>query len=609
MSHKHKGGCCDDASAQSIDTPPSGTSLHQPVIDYNQPSYPCITTDPCPEVCDLYTPTPQDCCLPSAAPCHTPPVVSACAPPACAPNPCVPHYRQALAPENNRQVIIRERLVGTFKNRGAFAMPACGAKVRVEFDKVGDVPIGAWLWAYGLGYLKITAFFPTNGEVELENECPELDCGTQVQAAPGTPIPKCTVFVIQAPLCSGATASSIINFPYLNGSFTVPMVGNCVDVPVTNTNGLSVNAVVSIGGGRFRVGAIYSSTLISICNDGSAVAGTYVEFQDGAGNLIIPISLIQSNICLNSPVDSGQLIVCKNNTQQPLVGSLNGQIPVFDLVTGEVTFQTLDVPVLDCTVLTAGITINPTFPPGTVYTATVADTSAYHDGQMVRIAGSRFLIISIQDQFNITVLPQFPTTGGFVGFQPGNTFCSVGCCEELGTRVDALDSIIPTLTGSWAEANQAQTDLAAQTLLAVTGNTVATPVCVLSTTNSSMVYQMGVVTTFESHFKYQYEGTAGQACEVSRTIRSSGAPGLVALPVGTLFDDMTTHVMIPVPGSPFVNRDTYHVLETMYFTVPPGGTFTLAVESSMTLNGSDLATGVRVEAMSARISLLGVAVR
>jgi hypothetical protein len=215
------------------------------------------------------------------------------------------------------------------------------------------------------------------------------------------------------------------------------MSGACIDITVTNVNGIVVNKNVQISGGTYRVQEVKSGTLITICNDGSGVIpGTVVNAQDSGGNFITPIVLVDVNPCTNTGVFSGALIVCKNNIQQPLLGSIDGQVPVYDASTGEVNLRNLLIPVGDCTVLTVCLTLDPNLPPGSSYLITVQDTSIFGSGDPVVIGARPFTVDNIVDATQMYVTPsQDPTA--IEKYDPGTTVCDADCCTVINTNLAA----------------------------------------------------------------------------------------------------------------------------------------------------------------------------
>ncbi len=355
--------------------------------------------------------------------------------------PCTPYYQKvSMCPEDNKQTVYVQRISQVFKAKSSFAMPACGASIRVVFDGISDVAIGGWLWASGLGYLQIEGFNPYTQEIEVSNPCPE-SCGDQ--AAPGTPIPACTVFILSVPPCPSAGGGSGTLYPYLNAGFTAPAISACLVVTVTNVNGLSVNKNISILGGIYRISAISSATNITICNDGAGLAaGTVVNYQDVNGNLIVPLILIDNNPCLNTSMLSGVPLTCIAGVLTPVVGTATGQVFTYNASSEDASFQPIAFPALDCTVLTACLTLDPTLPAGTAYTVEVADTSIFTVAQLISVAGAGgFHVTQILNATQMRITPVTDPSVLLI-LDAGTSVCSANCCEVLQEELDETNEAV-----------------------------------------------------------------------------------------------------------------------------------------------------------------------
>lgn len=577
--------------------------------------------------CDKYTdhpsieasPTGDDAITPTlvTAPCITPyttPCPSPC--PQLPASGCAPYYTKAgMCLEDNSKTAYLYKISGAFKTAAGTAMPACGAKVRVMFENVVDVPIGANLWAQGIGFLKITGYNSQTNEIEVENECPSTSCDGEGNAAPGTPIPACTVFALDAPNCSNVAGVSGSSFPYLNAGFTAPADGNCIDISATNVNGLSVGKNVGISTGTYRISAILSSTLLTICNDGAGITpGTVVEYQDGAGNLIVPLGLIDSNPCTTPGVLSGALLSCKNNIQQPLIGGQDGQVPVYTAATGEVDFRTLGIPTLDCTILIVGLTTDPGFPVGTSYLVQVATTADFAPGLTITIQGEPFIIDTVDNGTQLHATPV--THPAIIHNYPVNTpVCSASCCEDNAARITILEDLVINNLGSggglhlWADQNIADAVDITPVTISAAGASVAGNNAVLTFFNNSGDYNMGTLFHMSHTFVFNLLGTAGQVCDITFFNDWSAQVGIVA---GALLPSKAlpnVYQFASVPSSFGINRHSFHFEETISRVVVPNSSFTVAARGRLQLNGNDLATGVNVLYEQTRLTALGVAVR
>lgn len=344
-----------------------------------------------------------------------------------------------------------------FINTASFAIPGCDLALNVPFRGITVAPLNGYIWTAGIGYLQITNYNPVTGELQLTNPCIEVCDGG---AVPGTPVPACTAWILTPPPC-GASAGPSNLYPYLNSGFVAPDDGDCLDIAVTNVNGLSVGKNIAINGGTYRIQAILSGVLITICNDGAGLTpGTVVDYKDAAGNLIVPIVLIDSNPCTNTAVLEGVPIVCDAGVMVPLEGSENGQVLVWDTGTETASFRTLGIPVLNCTELTACLTLDPTNPPGSDYLVQVEDTSDYTVGDIVTIGGTQFEVITIDSATQMHIQPLIDPVV-VQTYNAGQVLCSADCCSRI-ERIEAmvLDNDAFTCAGTWLD-NQVLVDDAA----------------------------------------------------------------------------------------------------------------------------------------------------
>ena len=397
---------------------------------------------------EVNTPAPLTEGVPSSVPCTTPctPEPSSCSTTVCVPqgvpmsscSPCgpQPYYASAsMCPENNKQVVTILKRSSVLKTLCSSAMPACGAAIRIVFDNVSDVPTGAWIWAQGIGFLQVLSFNVITGEIEVTNPCPD-GCD---QAAAGTPIPACTLFVVSAPQCIPSASGSGLDCVRLAADMVSPAVAACTEIAVTDVEGLVVGKNVAITSGTYRLDAIISPTLIRVCNDGAGLPqGTIINAEDGNGNLIVCVILIDSNPCTFPTELEGQPLACCNGITSPLVGTENGQILVYDSTSEKSSFRTLGIPVLDCTSLTVCLTLDPANPPATDYLAQVSDTSAFFVGQLVTILGRTFEVTLIIDGTNMRVLP-LPDPVVIENYPVGSQLCSADCCTQLQSEIDDLN--------------------------------------------------------------------------------------------------------------------------------------------------------------------------
>jgi hypothetical protein len=324
------------------------------------------------------------------------------------------------------------KVYGSVRAENSFNMPACAGSVQIKISNVQSLTVGAYLWNPSVGYLQIIAYDQTTGLITAQNNC---DVGN---AAAGTAFPGCLDFVVTAPPPASASGSSPTGI-FVAIDFTAPNNGTCLLITVTGVDGLSVGKNVQIGSGTYRIGAIPSATTIEICNDGAGIVpGSPVIAKNGAGAYQYPLVLIDVNPCTNEPVTSGALIVCKDDIMQPLSGATAGSIPVLqDPETGEVQYQTLDVPTRTCTAITCCLTIVSGL--AGPYIVPVGDSSEFTVGDVVQIGTrtDRLTITSIPDATTI-IGTLDPVPGATVDIEPGTSLCIQDCCENLQTQLDDL---------------------------------------------------------------------------------------------------------------------------------------------------------------------------
>lgn len=499
------------------------------------------------------------------------------------------YFRQGvnICPENSKQIIIIEKKSQVFTASQSFCMPACGQSIRVRFDGITDVAIGAYLWALGVGALKIKGYNSRTEEIELENTC-SSGCD---QVPAGTPIPQCTAFVLMVPPCGpGSVIGTSSLSPFLNSGFTAPGVGDCIDIAVTNVNGLSVNKNVSIQSGTYRISAIASGTQITICNDGVGLpAGQVVDYRDGEGNLIVPVILIDNNPCLNTSSLSGKLLVCDNGTMVPLGGTVNGQIPVLDISTGEVDFRTLGIPTLSCTTLTVDLTLNPAFPSGTSYVAFVADTSELTGGDTIFIGGVEFSVDSVDSGTQLHITPAVDPAV-IQTYQEGALVCEAGCCEVLSDRIDNIQGQV---------SSDDSTTAGLPITMTVLGTSANSAIVAITVTNSLVARNLLIHFTFDFFWKWFVTGTNGQFADINYSSYIAAALNNPAVAVGVLHASQACTQFRTGSAS----QATEHESRSGAVVIAPGDTYTLKAQAAFEYDAGNAASVV-LQNQDCHISLI-----
>jgi len=529
-----------------------------------------------------------------------------------------PYYKTAsMCPEDNRQkIVVRERSA-SFKTLSGFCMPTCGGSVRVYFDNAVDAPIGAWLWAKGYGYLTIKAFNPLNHEIEVQNDCPDIACNGEEQAAPGTTIPACTIFTVTPPVCLGDVTGNQSGI-YLAAGFTAPAVDDCLTITLTGVNGLAVNRNIGILTGQYRVDAILSNTSARICNTGNGLtAGTVVDYLDSGGNFIVPVTIIDSNPCTATGILSGVPLVCDGgDTTIPLIGTQTGQVAVWDQTSQTASFQNLGIPVLNCTSLLSAVTLDPGNNPNHSYLFLVP-TAEFTAADIITISGIPFTVDSIDTSGQLHATPV--TDPVIVLTLPaGATVCSSGCCEENTARIEILEERVINNIGEgggvrlYADANIADAAAISSTVITSSGSNVPGNTATLTINNGSGDYVMGTLFRFEYDIVFNIQGTAdGQVGEIVLQNEYFRGVGVSVGPLLTAKIFSNTFRYDDVPGSAGINKHSFHFSETVYSGIIPGNPspYTVSTRCRLQLNGNTFGNGVNVLFLNSRVTAIGAAVR
>lgn len=330
--------------------------------------------------------------------------------------------------EDHCQVIINQQFFTALKINNSWNVPDCQGAAFLYVSGVQSVLIGSYLWDPAFGYFEIIGFDVATQQITVQNNCNDGN------AAVGTQVPACTLFVVVDAPTAVTNSGSATMFPYVAVDFTAPDNGDCILITVTNVNGLVVGKNVQIGSGIYRIDSIADATHITICNDGSGITpGTAVFAKNSAGQFQYPITLIDANPCTNDPVDTGCLMVCKDGVMYPLgnTGIVAGMVPT---TTADddctVQFKQLDIPVKVCTTITCCFTLLEG--DAGPYTINVTDSSEFAVGDLLQIDSrdDRFKITAILDSTHIQATVN-PVPGTNEDIAEGTLICLVGCCEQL----------------------------------------------------------------------------------------------------------------------------------------------------------------------------------
>jgi len=197
------------------------------------------------------------------------------------------------------------------------------------------------------------------------------------------------------------------------------------------------------------------------------------------------------------------------------------------------------------------------------------------------------------------------------------------CCDELDARLtpledrtDILDSIILFNDGAacvgkhnWAEANTiASAAITSSTIDTGTPSKVGND-AILSVTNESCNYAMGVIFQIVTVWKFNTLGVAGEVADIGMFLEGTDGVGLSA-PAGytVIYDVPDTYAYVDVPAQAY-NRHSKLVTRFIYVAVAPLTSHTVKMRGTIILNSNDLTTGVDVDAIDTTITAIGVAVR
>lgn len=111
-----------------------------------------------------------------------------------------PYYNQGCAvQESHCMPVINQVFVTALSNAFSFIIPACNKTAIITFPGLVSIQIGSYLWSSTYGYLVVTEFDSQSGQVRVMNEC------LTGNAAPGTAVPRCSLFNVVDPPCNCPT--------------------------------------------------------------------------------------------------------------------------------------------------------------------------------------------------------------------------------------------------------------------------------------------------------------------------------------------------------------------------------------------------------------------
>lgn len=303
--------------------------------------------------------------------------------------------------EDHNTVVLKKRYSFTLRVKPSFVWPAPEETVSLVVDSTDRLLPGSILWNPTAGYLVVDSFDYTTQTVVASN--PNSPCSGY---SGGETLPECTEFVVGPPQCGSGT-TPIPNIPYLAADFISPADTECALASVTNITGLTINDTVSVNGYEYTLGDIIDTDTIELCNDGGgAPEGTVIQWDDdGDGVPNIPILVTASeNPCTRTGIIAGVLLACDgSDVARPLVGSVAGQIPVWDTVTQRFELINVGLPFTSCTSLLVDFTVDPIHVGS--YIVVVVSTADFTVGDTLLIDGLSYVINVIDDVNNMHITP------------------------------------------------------------------------------------------------------------------------------------------------------------------------------------------------------------
>lgn len=483
---------------------------------------------------------------------------------------------------------------GAVKILTSFNLPDCQGSSVVQLDGITRLLIGSYFWNPNFGYLKVKDFNTGTGQVTLENNC---ESGN---APEGTQVPSCTNFVVtDAPATTNTSLSNIS--PFLAADFVAPLNGAIQTIGVTNVNGLAVGKNITLAGGTYTLEQIINSTTVVIRNNGlGVVPNTQVFARNSALELQYPITMIDINACSNTAVNSGALMVCKNDLLQPLDAVAVGSVPVvINSTTNEVQYQILQVPTRTCTALTNAATLAPGNPAAVL---TVANTAIFTVGNVLQLGTrtDRFTIGTILDATHLSGT-FVPTPGAVENIPIGTSACTVDCCEDNATNIGANRAAAGTVAAELVSSGA---------LSLAPGQFVEGFDAEVIFVNDSPSKQMKVLITAYAVFDIIITGVAAQYLEYTfgpRIGYGVGPVTTVPSPTLTMADTINGTLIIPATRTTAIEGKSWTY--TQAFTLNVGEEMRFKVRPRLTTGNNNLGTGIAINELNAVCSGISVAVQ
>ena len=305
----------------------------------------------------------------------------------------------------------------TVKVLNPFNVPRFGEEMELKLDRVISILPGSILWNLRVGGLTVKSFDKDTSTVIVTPKSINVDYGTAVLAN--------TEFTVGIPIVDSEGKAEYLDSPYLAADFVSPGDGSCQEVSVTSVSGLSINDKVSIAGYVYRIGAIVNRSTLRLCNDGQGAAnGVVIQYDpQDCGEPSVPVIVYESNPCEATPVQTGQIVVCKDNGLTTIKGEADGQMlrwsnnyKRWELVNAYIESN--------CTYLTTCLTIDTLEQP---YVATVKTTTIFNLDNKVIIDDKKFVVKEIVNETQMKIQPE-ETFDEIVTYPVGTNVCLESCC-------------------------------------------------------------------------------------------------------------------------------------------------------------------------------------
>src|SRR3972149_329755 len=157
-------------------------------------------------------------------------------------------------PENHCLEIITNIYSTGIQVSNSWIIPSCNDYAILIVPNLLAVHLGSYIWNNSFGFYEIVAYNSLNGELTIKNNC------NVSNAAPGTEVPTCTIFIITDIPCDQLEDL----FPFLASDFTAPNVGFCTAIKVTTTISLFVGAIITLSTGAQNKAVSVTGTINTV---------------------------------------------------------------------------------------------------------------------------------------------------------------------------------------------------------------------------------------------------------------------------------------------------------------------------------------------------------